>query len=365
MNRQINYAIIGSGLHADDLKGLLNKSYEKTPTDYKDFVVDKELSGQRVQVYYNKKTNQVIVAHRGTAGIVDWLTDLRTSLFNDTSNKRFDYSKNQQKKAYEKYSALNPDVKFVTIGHSLGAKLAKHASDGKDEIITLNGLSTPFDALTKTHNHNPNQLDIRTSYDIPSILNTNKNKIILKERKNPLDILGNHSINTLDELGNKYVGKGIKKIKGAGTVFGMFSNRNRHVAPEGIIHHVAPDPIPNPTPTEIADAYAELFDMLQEYYDFDTNNTSEFNADISRIRAINRIFINLHNHINNGEPLTNETRRYAHSQDFETASNHDIANSDRVSSSSEHSSANSTRPASSVEGNGLKKNGRKKKRTNK
>ena len=51
----------GGKLAVGDLKNLLNASYETTPQDVGDWKVDKSLSGQRVQVYQNDKTGQVVV----------------------------------------------------------------------------------------------------------------------------------------------------------------------------------------------------------------------------------------------------------------------------------------------------------------
>ena len=55
----------GGSLSSQELQHFLKSSYSKTGADYKDFKIDKELSGQRVQVYYNPKSKQTVVAHRG------------------------------------------------------------------------------------------------------------------------------------------------------------------------------------------------------------------------------------------------------------------------------------------------------------
>ena len=166
----------GAGLHADDLKHLLDKSYESKPSDYGDFIVDKQLSGKRFQVYHNPKTGQVVYSHRGTASLQDWYHDFTHSLLNDTSNARFRYAAEAQKRAYEKYSQMPGVQQHITIGHSLGSKLSQHAATPDSEILTHNGLVTPYDLFKKS---NPNQVDIRTKSDVVSVLNKNK-KLISK-----------------------------------------------------------------------------------------------------------------------------------------------------------------------------------------
>ena len=77
------------GIKSNDLQNILAKSYDKTPSDYGDYKVDKSLSGQRAQVYTNDATGKVIVAHRGTAGMHDMITDVQFGL-GKTDNKRFE-----------------------------------------------------------------------------------------------------------------------------------------------------------------------------------------------------------------------------------------------------------------------------------
>jgi hypothetical protein len=154
----------GGKLTSTDLQYFLKKSYDKKHSNYKDFVLDKELTGQRVQVYYNPKTNQAVVVHRGTQGLNDWVTDARYAL-GDTSSTRFQHSANIQAKAEKKYGATN----VTSIGHSLGSQLAQKSSGKKvKEIITLNKPVNANDIIW--HSVPQNQTDIRTSFDPVSVL---------------------------------------------------------------------------------------------------------------------------------------------------------------------------------------------------
>ena len=181
----------GGALANDDFQALLKKSYEKTPSDYKDFKVDKPLSGQRAQVYKNSKTGQVVVVHRGTADMNDWISDARYAM-GDTSGARFEHAKKVQKQAEDKYGKQN----ITTIGHSLGATLAEKAGGEGKEVITLNKPVSPYDVIN--HTVSSNQTDVKTGADPVSFLrgfqsggNTN---VLKSDTYNPLT---EHSTDTL------------------------------------------------------------------------------------------------------------------------------------------------------------------------
>jgi hypothetical protein len=165
---EINYSKItnvnkGKGLKTKDFKALLNKSYDSKISNHDDFIVDKELSGKRVQVYHNPKNNQVVISHRGTNDINDWINNIRVGLFNDKSSNRYKHAEKIQKEAYNKYGL---DKNYTTIGHSLGANIAKTVSKPNDEVIAYNGYTTPYDV----NKNKTNQYDIRTNTDIVSYL---------------------------------------------------------------------------------------------------------------------------------------------------------------------------------------------------
>jgi hypothetical protein len=193
-------------MNVGDVSALLKKSYENNLSDYKDYKVDKSLSGQRVQIYFNPTTKKAYVVHRGSQGSVDWLnTNLRLGLFNDTSSARFQYSKDIQKKAEEKYGKDN----VTTLGHSLGSKLAETSAAKDSKVVTYNGVSLPNDYFKKT---NKNQTNIRTSNDVVSILKPlvqNKNtRTIKSDSYNPLKA---HSFGGLDKMNQQeIIGKGLK-----------------------------------------------------------------------------------------------------------------------------------------------------------
>ena len=197
--------IKGEGLPTGDVKKLLSKSYDKTQSSYGDYQLDKGLSGQRVQVYWNAKMGKAVVVHRGTAGVQDMVTDVRYT-FGDKSGKRFKHSKSIQQKVNDKYGKEN----VITLGHSLGSVLGETAVKGNNqELITLNkpvGLGD----IGKTVS--TNQTDLKTERDPVSFLRGtqkgNRATIIKSKTYNPLT---EHSTDTLDRLNeDEIIGLGIK-----------------------------------------------------------------------------------------------------------------------------------------------------------
>jgi len=154
----------GGKLAAHDMSDLLAASYDKKIHDVGDFKIDRQLSGQRVQVYYNPKTGQAVVVHRGTAGMHDWITDARM-LFGDKKSKRFKHGEKVQKEAEQKYGKNI----VTTIGHSLGSAIAERVGQDSHEVLTLNKPVTPKD-LIKGKEVSDKQYDVRTAYDPVSIL---------------------------------------------------------------------------------------------------------------------------------------------------------------------------------------------------
>jgi putative lipase involved disintegration of autophagic bodies len=180
------------GMKSNDLQKILAKSYEKNPSDYGDYKVDKSLSGQRAQVYTNDVTGKVIVAHRGTAGMHDMITDAKFG-FGNTNNDRFDHAKKIQREAEAKYGKDN----IITVGHSLGGLITNKVSDGKQ--ITYNK-PTMFNSTNK------NELAIKTSNDPFSLNNNRENsrKIVIDNGFN-LNPFSNHSTDNIGKLNNEFL----------------------------------------------------------------------------------------------------------------------------------------------------------------
>lgn len=199
MNHELeNYFIIGGKIKASVFKQVLQNGYQKKPHDeIEGYKLDKELSGQRAQVYHNKDTNHTVINHRGTDGIHDMYTDVKL-MFGMKNNKRFDHGKKVTDEAMKKYK----DSDVTITGHLLGHAIAKEANKPhQKELVTLNGAVIPTDLLSKQRD---NEYHIRTEYDPVSILHTlnpmrnDKNNTTIKS--DSLNLLNEHKTDTLDRI---------------------------------------------------------------------------------------------------------------------------------------------------------------------
>ena len=192
----------GSALSSFHLQGLLNASYDKKKRNVDGFQQDRELSTKTSKVYVNPETGQTVVAHKGTAGILDWGNNAIYALGGAKAYKhtsRFKEAQQVQKQAHEKYGN-----ELTTIGHSQGGLQAELLGKKGLETITLNKATRPF-----ANRPSSNQYDIHTQGDIVSSLNPfqqyNEQNII-ESNLNPLSA---HSIDTLQGINTIY-GKGVK-----------------------------------------------------------------------------------------------------------------------------------------------------------
>lgn len=201
----------GGKLQASEVKDFINQSYEKTPKPYiGDWILDKELSTSTAKVYYNPKTNEAVVAHRGTQGTLDWGNNVAYALGAYKLTDRYKKGKDIQNKAESKYGKQN----ISTLGHSQGSILARELGSDTKEIINVN----PAYSFEKPKK---NEYNIRSGSDVVSgmyapVAKTrsilfpeySKKHDITIPSDNSLDVLGNHSADVLDKLGDKEIGKG-------------------------------------------------------------------------------------------------------------------------------------------------------------
>ncbi len=211
--------LIGGKLSSKYIEDFLSKSYDKAKDatdEIGDFIKDKKLSGQRVQVYHNPKTGQAVVVHRGSQGIHDWGNNLKMALgFNMSNTKRFSHGKKIQKEAEAKYGAKN----ISTLGHSLGGKIASEVGKDSGEIITLNKPVVGRDLFKKNQGKKENETNIRTGHDIVSALDKKADFTIPSKSINPI---AEHTTSVLDRtdkdfgksaIGAGYTRKNISKLK--------------------------------------------------------------------------------------------------------------------------------------------------------
>ena len=168
--------LVGRGEYMEELSGgkmasksiqqFLDASYAnkgKAAQHIDGYDRDNSLSGERVSVYFNPTTKKAVVIHRGTKDLTDWGNNLKMMLgWKMSSTKRFKHSKDIQKQAESKYGASN----VITLGHSLGGKIASDVGGDSDEIVTLNkATGLGLDAYKKDLGQKDNETNIRTTLD--------------------------------------------------------------------------------------------------------------------------------------------------------------------------------------------------------
>ena len=96
--------IQGRAISIGDLKTALDKSYSKTKvkTGFGDFQVDPDLTTKESQTYFNPKTGQALVVHRGTQGLRDVFTDIAYTA-TGYKGKRFKDANKIQPQILERY----------------------------------------------------------------------------------------------------------------------------------------------------------------------------------------------------------------------------------------------------------------------
>jgi len=152
-NKKIN----GNGLKAETFKQLLEASYSGKE-EVEGFIMDKSISSKTSKVFVHP-SGQVVVAHQGTASVMDWGNNAVYALTGDTGYKftpRYKEARKVQEAVEKKYGAKN----ITTIGHSQGGLQAQLLGGKSKEIITLNKATRPQEYLfcsSKKHN----QYDVR------------------------------------------------------------------------------------------------------------------------------------------------------------------------------------------------------------
>jgi hypothetical protein len=200
----------GGALQADQIQEVLENSYRDTEDAPTGYTLDKDLSDDRIKVYKDMNSDQVIASYRGSKGWRDWIDNARYAYSGDIKTSgTYQEAKKRQQKVIDKYGAKN----IIAVGHSRAGKYVEELNKEQPvkEVITYNKAVAPQNAFQS----NPeNQTDIRTSTDIVSALSPfqfSKNKIItIPGSWNPLQA---HKPSALSYFGNKLLGKGFRQMR--------------------------------------------------------------------------------------------------------------------------------------------------------
>jgi hypothetical protein len=203
--------LMGGKLSTSYIKKFLDASYDKkgkAPQKIGDYERDNSLSGERVSVYYDPKTKDAVVVHRGSQGIHDWGNNLKMALgFNMSNTKRFQHAKDIQKKAEEKYGKSH----ISTLGHSLGGKIASDVGGDSKEIITLNkATGIGRDAYKKEHGAKENEYNIRSTLDPVSAKGVLEAELTIPSKS--LNLVKEHGTGVLDRVETE-IGRGFDRKK--------------------------------------------------------------------------------------------------------------------------------------------------------
>lgn len=194
--------LIGNGLKSNTFQRLLEASYSGVD-EVEGFKLDKKNSSNTSKIYVHP-SGQVVVAHRGTSGVLDWGNNAVYGLTGDLGYKmtgRYREAKKVQDTAERIYGAKN----ITTIGHSQGAYQAQLLGGKTREIITLNKATRPQEVLYGS-SKKKNQYDVRSSGDVVSLFRNPLQGINESTLKNTGNVLKNHSTDILDTKNNVIYG---------------------------------------------------------------------------------------------------------------------------------------------------------------
>ena len=201
-----------------ELRSLLASTYIKENYDIGKFKIDKSLSNIRVKVYTVDGSNDVVVAHRGSGDLNDWVDNIHWLKYNILQKSpTYRMHLKYHKKAVEKYGAEN----IIVMGHSRGGLYADQLYKDKlaKQLITYNKPLNLYGVASNAvvgKDEDLNKTEIRTSNDIVSIgatlsKDTKSNITIPSTTYNPLK---EHSTDQLGNLNDdELIGQGIFKKK--------------------------------------------------------------------------------------------------------------------------------------------------------
>jgi hypothetical protein len=223
----------GGSISAKDLKSLHASSYKQEPDkEVNGWILDEQISKPTARVYFNASKNQAIVVHRGTeATAKDWLNNAAYIAGASKLTGRYKDAERVQKRAEEKYA----DV--LTTGHSQGGIYTKIAKD-QAKVINVNpaSMGETTSGTTIRAKNDP----VSALAGLTGLFKKNDKNITTAAKANLLDA---HSIDILDDLGDKELGGSLTKYlkqlgkKGKGNAFKNFFTKT---LPSGLIHKGLP-----------------------------------------------------------------------------------------------------------------------------
>jgi hypothetical protein len=145
------------------------------------YKIDKDLSNDNQQVYYNSSEKKLLYNVAGTHNLSDVGTDVYLGLGKLKDTKRYKQADETLKKAKAKYGVSNATIS----GHSLGATIAQGIAKPEDKEYSLNAGYTIGQKTKGGNQHN-----YRTQGDVVSLLGSNSNNLQTFGKKENTSVLG-------------------------------------------------------------------------------------------------------------------------------------------------------------------------------
>jgi len=202
----------GCGMPANILQQFIDLAYTKeTDTAPPGYSIDKALSDERVKVFPKNNSKDVVVVHRGSEGMTDWIDNASyLTRGKVVGTPSYNMHRTRHQKAVQKYGTQN----IIGVGHSR-AGLYVQTLDKEfpmKEIITYNKAAGPSDILKVLPEK---QTDVRVGNDVVSLLTPtqiSKNRtVVIPATTNLFNFKEAHAAPELSKLGTQYIGKGYAK----------------------------------------------------------------------------------------------------------------------------------------------------------
>lgn len=114
--------------------GYQSQGEQEKQMNKKGYAIDKSLSNDNEQVYYNPKSKDLLVNVSGTHNAKDVGTDVYLAFGNLKGTNRYKEADKVLQQAKAKYD----EKKVVVTGHSLGGSIAQGISKSTDKVYTYN-----------------------------------------------------------------------------------------------------------------------------------------------------------------------------------------------------------------------------------
>jgi len=161
----------------------------------KNYKIDKDLSNDNQQVFYNDKKKKLLFTVAGTHNLKDVGTDVWLAAGHLKDTNRYKEAGSTLEKAKAKYNPVNTTI----TGHSLGGAIAGYIGKKEDKVFTLD---SGYTIGQKTRQNNQSY---RTSGDAVSLLGAGGTHTTTLKNPNPssgnilLDTYKAHDVNNIKD----------------------------------------------------------------------------------------------------------------------------------------------------------------------